>query len=169
MRRNVKKQSRRLFYRLSKNVFWRIDRKNRLIFFGRGSSPGYDPYSDFSRERPWKNERFHTVVIGKGITDIHPFAFAFHQKVKEIECPSSLQRIGISAFEGCKKLIYIYRIPADAKIGRAAFKDTNGLLIYFDRNPLKAKLHEMYPKSAFTDHGRAFLMNGEFVFFAYEL
>ena len=32
-----------------------------------------------------------------------------------------------------------------------------------------SKLHEMHPKSAFTDHGRAFLMNGEFVFFANEL
>ena len=227
MRRNVKKQKRKLFYRISKSVFWRIDGKKRLVFFGRGSIPGYAPYAEFFRERPWKNEKFHTVVIGKGITDvhptalhgvdldhvvlagkrrrgdgleiteaglynhlkkellvgrdqkrvviaegtvdIHPFAFAFHQKVKEIECPSSLQRIGISAFEGCRKLKHIYRIPADAIIGRAAFKDTNGLLIYYDRSLLKAKLHEIHPKSAFTDHGRAFLMNGEFVFFSNEL
>lgn len=226
MRRRGIKQKHRLFNRISKHVFWRIDRKKRLIFFGRGSIPGYAPYSDLFRERPWKNEKFHTVIIGKGITDIHPtalhgvdldhvilagkrrgdglqitdaglynhlkkelligrdkkrvviaegtidihpFAFAFHQNVRDIECPSSLQRIGISAFESCKKLKHIYRIPVEAKIGRAAFKDTNGLLIYYDTYPVKAKLHEMHPKSAFTEHGRAFMMNGEFIFFADEI
>lgn len=215
-----------LFHEITETTFWRIDRKKRLILFGHGGIPGFAPAFGYCMEVPWKGKDFHTVVIGKGITDVHPtallgvdlddvvledegrrgdglviteaglynqytkelligrdkkkveiaegtvdinpFAFAYHQKIKVIECPSSLLRIGVSAFEGCRKLKYIYRIPSEAVIGRKALKGTSGVRIYFDRNPVQRKIYEMHPKSAISEHGRGFLMNGEFIFFAAE-
>ena len=216
----------KLLNRVSKHIFWRIDRKKRLILFGRGGIPEYAPASGYRKEPPWKGLEFNEVIIGKGITDIpptalpgidldkitiagagrrkdgleidesglynhrrkelllasdqkkvallegtvdiHPFAFAFHQKVETVECPASLQRIGVSAFEGCKKLRSIYRLPADAVIGSKALKGTSGVRVYFDRYHAKRKLCEIYPRTAITEHGRGFLMNGEFTFFASE-
>lgn len=213
-----------LFHEITETTFWRIDRKQRLILFGHGGIPGFAPAFGYCMEVPWKGKEFHTVVIGKGITDVHPtaligvdldnvviedegrrgdglviteaglynrytkelligrdkeeviiaegtvdinpFAFAYHQKIKVIECPSSLLRIGVAAFEGCKNLQYIYRIPSGAIIGRKALKDTSGVRIYFDRNLVQRKIYEIRPKSALTEHGRGFLMNGEFIFFA---
>lgn len=211
-----------LFKSITKTVFWKIDGKKRLILFGHGGIPGYAPGSEYFSQPPWKGLEFEQVVIGKGITDIHPtallgidlddvilekegrrgdgleiteaglynhfkkelligrdqkrvkipegtvdinpFAFAFHQKVKEIECPSSLERMGVSAFECCKNLKYIYRIPAEAVIGVRALKGTSGVKVYYDKNPAR-KIHEMHPKTALTNYGRGFLMNGEFIFF----
>lgn len=216
----------KLLNRASEHIFWRIDRKKRLIIFGCGDIPEYAPASGYRNEPPWKGLEFNEVVIGKGITDVpptalagidldavilagaerrrdglemeesglynhrrkklllasnqkrvailegtvdvHPFAFAFHQKVETVECPSSLQRIGVSAFEGCKKLRSIYRLPADAVIGSKALKGTSGVRVYFDRYHVKRKLCEFYPRTAITKHGRGFLMNGEFTFFASE-
>lgn len=215
-----------LFHKITDTTFWRTDRKRRLILFGHGGIPGFAPAFGYCMEVPWKGKEFHTVVIGKGISDVHPtallgvdldhvvlenegrrgdglviteaglynhykkelligrdkkkvkiaegtvdinpFAFAFHHKLKEVECPSSLLRIGVSAFEGCKKLKYIYRIPSEAIIGRRALKDTSGVRIYFDKNPVQRTIYECYPKTAVTEHGRGFLMNGEFIFFAAE-
>jgi len=215
-----------VFNRVTKTVFWRIDKKGRLILFGKGGIPGYVPGPEYFREPPWKWSRFKQVVIGKGITDIHPtallgidldkvilekesrrgdgleiteaglynhlkkelligrdqerveitegtvkihpFAFAFHQKIKEVKCPSSLRKICVSAFEGCKNLKHVYGIPAETEICIRAFKGTSGLKTYRDRYPVKRKIHEMYPKTVHTKYGRAFLMNGEFMFWASE-
>ena len=213
-----------IFNPAAKHVFWRIDRKKRLIFFGHGCIPGYAPGAEYFAEPPWKGLFFKQVVIGRGIRDVHPtallgvdldhvilknegkrkdglvitesglynqftkelligrdkekvnidegtvdinpFAFAFHENVKEIECPSSLERIGVSAFEGCTKLKSMYRVPASAIIGARALKGTSGVSVYYDKNHVKIKIHQMHPKTAITNFGRAFLMNGKFVFFA---
>ena len=212
-----------LFKRVTKTIFWRIDSMKRLILFGRGGIPGHAPGAGYILYPPWKGEEFNQVIIGKGITDIHPmaflgidledvileqegrrgdgleineaglynhfkkelligrdqkhvvipdgtvdispFAFAFHQKIEEIVCPFSLQRICVSAFEGAKNLKYIYRIPSEAIIGARALRGTSGVKIYYDKNPAKKTFFEMYPKTAITKYGRAFLMNGEFTFF----
>lgn len=209
--------------RLTKTVFWRIDRKNRLHLFGFGRVPGYLPNLEPSGKLPWTDYEIAGVVIGRWITDIHPtalfgidmdavilaknrfrkgleltdsglyntrtkelvrardtlrvpiregttdiraYAFAFQQNVKEIECPASLKRIGASAFEGCEKLRAIYRVPERAMLGRNALKNTSGVRVYHERYLLNAKLHHFHPKTAITEHGIGFLMNGEFVFYA---
>lgn len=215
-----------LFNKVTDTVFWRIDKKGRLILFGRGGIPGYAPGTEYFRKVPWKGRKFKQVMIGKGITDIHPtallgidldkvilekegrrgdgleineaglynrlekklligrdqeyveipagtekihpFAFAFHQKIKKVKCPSSLKEMCVSAFEGCRNLKNVYGIPAEAEICIRVFKGTNGLNIYRDRYPAKRKFHEMYPKTVHTKYGRAFLMNGAFVFWGSE-
>lgn len=215
--------TRLLFERVTKTVFWRIDNKKRLILFGHGGIPGYAPSAEYIQYPPWKEKEFDQVIVGRGITDIHPmaflgidledvileqegkrgdgleineaglynrfkkelligrdqkrvvipngtvdispFAFAFHQKIEEIVCPFSLQRICVSAFEGAKSLKYIYRIPSEAIMGIRALNGTTGVKIYYDKNPVKRTILEMYPRTAITKYGRAFLMNGEFTYY----
>lgn len=222
----MNKCKRRIFNPVARNVYWRIDRKKRLILFGRGRIPGYAPGTEYFDPPPWHMRRFHQVVIGEGITDIHPtallgvdldrvilkneygrgdgleiteaglynhfkktlligrdqehvkiadgteyinpFAFAFCQNVKTIECPPSLKKIGVSAFEGCKKLRYIYRLPANAVFCLRALKGTSGVRVYRDESPVQRAIYEMHPKNALTNYGRGHLMNGEFLFFASE-
>ena len=106
------------------------------------------------------------VCIREGTESIHAYAFAYQKNVKEIECPASLKRIGNSAFEGCEQLRAVYRIPDGTILGRNAMQNTSGVRLYRESYLLKAKLSHFHPKYAITEHGRGFLMNGEFVFYA---
>ncbi len=215
-----------LFKRVTKTVFWRIDNRERLILFGHGAIPAYGPGDGLYRSVPWRRKRFRQVVIGKGITYIHPtallginlddvilekediradgleineaglydrlkkelligrdqkcikipegtlkihkFAFAFHQLIEEIICASSLKEIDDSAFEGARRLKLIAGVPKDVTYGKRVFHGTHSISIDDHGNPSKRELWRMYAYEAITDHGRGFLMNGTFTFFATE-
>lgn len=124
-------------------------------------------YDNYENELICARDEVH-VKIREGTETIHPFAFAFHQNTEIVECPASLQRIGVSAFEGCKNLKEICRVPAEAVLGKKALKETSGVRIYFDKNVPKRRVDEIYPKAVVTEHGRGLLVNGEFRFFASE-
>ena len=224
--RGLDKISDRLFKNVTKTVFWRIDSRGRLIFAGHGAIPAYGPGDELYRSVPWRRKSFHQVVVGKGITYIHPtallgvnlddvilekeeargdgleineaglydcikkelligrdqkrvtipegtikihkFAFAFHQMVEEIICASSLKEIGDSAFEGARKLKTIGNLTENVTFGKRVFYGTHGVTISDNRNLSRIELWRMYAYEALTNHGRGFMMNGTFTFFATE-
>lgn len=111
------------------------------------------------RDRKHVKIREGTLMIGK-------FAFSRCRNVETIECPNSLEIIGISAFEDCKSLKAIYRIPGSANIGKAALRGTSGVRLYFDGNVPTSAFREKDYIGVMTAYGNAHLKNGEFCFFA---
>lgn len=75
------------------------------------------------------------IVIPDSVTRIGGHAFHNDTNLSEvvIEENSNLKAIGSSAFRGCTKLLNI-KVPYGISISERAFKETNTIIDYFDKN-----------------------------------
>lgn len=103
---------------------WRMDGTT-LIISGSGPMDNWG-YWDHQMwiKAPWKEERVYTVVIEDGITSIGDGAFMEMWDLKTVSIPSSITRIGESAFDACG--ISEITIPNSVKtIDSRAFEQTS--------------------------------------------
>ncbi len=96
------------------NITWKYDSKSgTLTISGSGEMPDFELYDgalseEQNRKRvpSWQSdikrydENVKKIVISEGITSIGNFAFPFFQKLKSVEIPKSVKRIGDLAFSG---------------------------------------------------------------------
>lgn len=99
-------------------VSWALSAEGVLTFIGAGS---------MGTERPWYGyiDQITAVVIGQGITDITPYAFA-RMDVTTVSIPDSVTVIGAGAFFGTA-LGKVELSGAVAEIGYGAFAQCPGL------------------------------------------
>lgn len=71
--------------------------------------------------------RIERVQLPEGVTDIRDFAFADCDKLKEINIPLNLKRIGIHSFRGCRLLKKLVFPDGLKEISENAFLDCTGL------------------------------------------
>ena len=64
---------------------------------------------------PWDNDLVITVKISSGITNIANEAFYEAHDLESVSIPGSVERIGVSAFEGCDSLLTV-NIPYGVKM-----------------------------------------------------
>lgn len=100
------------------NVFWLLDQKNRLNFYGSGAM--YD-WTE-SQRAPWSSYRYEikSVVIGEGITNIGNYAF-YYSRPSSVTIPETVTAIGEGAFMGCDRLTSVSVPDSVTTIGQQAF------------------------------------------------
>lgn len=86
------------------NLTWYIDTRSRVLTIS-GTGPMY-PYYDYTNTPAWKpyEDSFNTVIIEEGVTSIAEYAFFNYSAIKNIQLPSTLNRIGVNAFAVCKNI-----------------------------------------------------------------
>ena len=112
-----------------KHITWTYDTETKtLTFTGYGKTQNnngwYEMHGCIQDCGDWNvlKDDVESVVIGEGITQISDYAFYEFRKLKEVQFPSTLKKIGSSAFEGCRleKLEFppsLEKIEFDAFIG----------------------------------------------------
>ena len=124
---------------------------------------------DMKERKLWIGRDIKHVKIMEGVIGIDSFAFAFHKKVETVECPKSLNRIGISAFRGCESLREISRLPNGTKLGLRALDGTSNVKIFREAYKPKNERQERREGRkipAITEHGSGYLKDGMFWFVA---
>ncbi|MCM1520818.1 MAG: leucine-rich repeat protein [Lachnoclostridium sp.] len=79
-----------------KNVRWTLD-NGVLVISGEG------PMDNYGNEAPWRNAMVESVIIEDGVTTIGNNCLK-KSKISSLEIPSSVVRIGTSAFSNCEYL-----------------------------------------------------------------
>lgn len=184
------KLSRNLTY-IPKNVFRDCSNISRFIISGKMQDMhptafiGVDLSSfEFVRDKRWEirsaglyDTESKELMIGKNrkhikieesTVGIAPYAFAYHDKVENVECTESMEYIGHSAFEGCHNLKNVYQLSGKTVIGIKAFRMTSGLRVHYISSVPKRRIEQTIPKVAVCDQGAGYLKNGEFTFYAFE-
>lgn len=100
---------------------WEIYGDGRLCISGSGSVTSY----------PWSNYRslIKSVEIYHGITELCDHAFAWCERLNEVNLPPTLEKIGYNAFYNCPKLTSI-SIPENVTcIEQSTFSECAGLTV----------------------------------------
>ncbi|MBR3836227.1 MAG: leucine-rich repeat protein [Clostridia bacterium] len=115
------------------NLNWTLNMNGNLSISGSGSMYNWGNYT----EVPWYDvsSSITSVYIGKDVTNIGDYAFAWCQNIKDITIGGSVGVIGRFAFSGCTSLSRI-SIPSSVyKIYDTAFDECSKLsYIYVDIN-----------------------------------
>ena len=111
-----------------------------------------------------RNQRHVKIPEGTKLIGIE--AFAECQDLITVECPDSLEIICVGAFENCRNLREIYRIPEKAKIGKRVLKGTSKVSCFYEKNFPKNRIEDADAICVMTDYGSAKLKDGVFIFYA---
>lgn len=95
------------------NTTWTLDDQGVLRISGSGAMYDYD-----SKTIPWDGYRKELVqvVIEEGITTIGSHAF-YNSSIQSVNIPSSIQRIGVYAFNYCESLETVYISDLESWLG----------------------------------------------------
>ncbi len=101
------------------DVIWELYADGSLFVEGNGNMPDWARI----RDAAWR-EKIHdikSVHIGKGVTSIGDFAFAYCQNLTFVYIPGTVKSIGDSAFIRCENLKEIYIPDTVTEIGASTF------------------------------------------------
>lgn len=101
------------------NVTWEFYDDGSLFVEGNGSMPDWARIKDLA----WRDkiQEIKSVHIGKGVTDIGDFAFAYCRNLTFVYIPDTVTSIGDSSFIRCENLKGIYIPESVTQIGASAF------------------------------------------------
>lgn len=128
------------FYRRSgtdtgQYLIWNFDPKTQTLTIAPGRGDGeMEPFMESVTYFPWYSveDSIKHVVIGEGVTSVSGHAFeagldGYYATLKDVSFPSTLKRIGESAFERCPSLKEITFPAALETIDEQAFELCKGL------------------------------------------
>ena len=128
------------FYRRSgtdtgQYLIWNFDPKTKTLTIAPGRGDGeMEPFMESVTYFPWYSleDSIKHVVIGEGVTSVSGHAFeagldGYYATLKDVSFPSTLKRIGKSAFERCPSLKEITFPAALETIDEQAFELCKGL------------------------------------------
>ncbi len=72
-------------------------------------------------------EGIRSIVVEEGIEEIGDNWFCYLNEVREVSLPSTLRRIGRSAFLGCERLAEVRLHEGVEELGESAFQDCSGI------------------------------------------
>lgn len=100
-------------------VTWELYDNGSLYVEGEGSMPDWAKISDLA----WRDKihEIKSVYIGKGITAIGDFAFAYCSNLSSVYIPDTVTSVGNSAFIRCERLAGITLPGTVTEIGDSAF------------------------------------------------
>lgn len=110
------------------NLQWSFNRNGTLTISGTGDMWDSDRYGYYySGRKLWENfqDEIQNIIIEEGCTSIGAYSFLNYYYLRSIRFPSTLKKIGASAFEGCD-MIYDLVLPESLEtIGDKAFSNYN--------------------------------------------
>lgn len=116
-------------------LYWELSENGTLTISGYGRMPDYS-YSKSPFRKMIEKGKVCKIIIGEGITSIGNYSFYAYptsgkEKVQEIQLPSTLEKIGSSAFQGFSGVEHIVLGNKLKIIGRSAFFRTKLTSIEF--------------------------------------
>ena len=104
-----------------------FDPSTNLIFEDEGADTVTVSELRENGEYSYAGTRIRKLVLEEGITEIYPFTFGSCENLESISFPSTLERIGVCAFEECPKIEELSLPDGLFEIGDRAFYFCKGL------------------------------------------
>ena len=130
------------------NAEWNFYENGELVISGSGAMTNFASHS----AQPWANFRhlIKKVVIGKDITAVGNYAFAYCQNIEAIEFEdgSALESIGVLSFFNCPKVVSVVLPESIKTIGSYAFAECFNLETVYIPEGVSMIYHNAFNNSA---------------------